>query len=292
MRSMTGFGAATLEQGGVSMRAEVRTVNHKHLQVKLRLPNEFMELEQEVEALVKKRLDRGAVALNISLAGGARAGGPEVQPLVAQQLQRELYKLAKQLGLEPKLSLDVLAQLPGVVAHGAEAPRTLERDRKLLLKVAEAALEALEEMRETEGRALTLDLKKNRKVLERLAAQIEKRMPLIVKEHHASLTRRVEELLGNRGSVAPTDLAREVALLADKLDVAEELSRLQSHFDQFDAILARPGPVGRSLDFLVQELLRETNTIGSKCVDAEVAHAVVEMKTAIERLREQVANIE
>ena len=88
MRSMTGFGAATLEQGGVSMRAEVRTVNHKHLQVKLRLPNEFMELEQEVEALVKKRLDRGAVALNISLAGGARAGGPEVQPLVAQQLQR------------------------------------------------------------------------------------------------------------------------------------------------------------------------------------------------------------
>jgi uncharacterized protein (TIGR00255 family) len=170
--------------------------------------------------------------------------------------------------------------------------RALEREKKLLLKVVQSALEAMESMREAEGRALALDLKKNRKLLEQLAHQIEKRMPIVVASQHAALTRRVEELLAGRAPLANGDLAREVALIADKLDVAEELTRLRSHFAQFDAILARSGPVGRQLDFLVQELLRESNTIGSKCTDAEVAHAVVEMKTAIERLREQVQNVE
>ena len=292
MRSMTGFGAASLEQAGVSVRAEVRTVNHKQLQVKLRLPVDCLELEPEIEALIKKRLDRGSVNMNVTLGASERTGGPSVQPEVAQRLQRELFKLAKQLGIEPTLSLDTLAKLPGVVAHAPVAERALEREHKLILKAAEAALCELETMREAEGRALGADLKKNRQLLERHTDAIEKRMPVVVREHHAALRRRVEELLGSRGSLAPADLAREVALVADRLDVAEELTRLRSHFVQFDTILARAGPVGRPLDFLVQEFLREANTIGSKCSDAEVAHAVVEMKTAIERLREQVANVE
>ncbi|MEO6708793.1 MAG: YicC/YloC family endoribonuclease [Planctomycetota bacterium] len=292
MRSMTGFGAAALEQGGVSLRAEVRAVNHKHLQVKLRLPNEFTELEPEVEALIKQRLDRGSVNLNVTMSSTGRAGGPQVNPEVAKRLQKDLLKLAKQLGLEAELSLDTLAQLPGVVTNVGTELRALEREKKLLIKVVQAALLAMEAMRETEGKALELDLKHNRKILEQLAHKIEKRMPLVVQGQHTALKRRVEELLGGRTQIEPGDLAREVALIADKLDVAEELTRLRSHFAQFDAILARKGPVGRQLDFLVQELLRESNTIGSKCIDAEVAHAVVEMKTAIERLREQVQNIE
>ena len=292
MRSMTGFGAASLEQGGVSLRAEVRAVNHKHLQVKLRLPAEFLELEPEVEALVKARLDRGSVNLNVSLASAGGSGGPQVNPEVAMRLQKDLLKLAKQLKLEPKISLDTLAQLPGVVTNSGTELRTLEREKKLLFKVVQAALEAMESMREAEGKALARDLKHNRKILEQLAKQIEKRMPLVVQGQHTALTRRVEELLAGRATLQPNDLAREVALIADKLDVAEELTRLRSHFAQFDSILARSGPVGRQLDFLVQELLRESNTIGSKCTDAEVAHAVVEMKTAIERLREQVHNVE
>ncbi len=289
---MTGFGAASLEHGDLSLRAEVRAVNHKHLQVKLRLPAEFLELEPDVEALVKQRLDRGAVALNVSIASTGRSGGPQVNPEVAQRLQKDLIKLARQLKIEPRISLDTLAQLPGVVTNTGTELRALEREKKLLLKVVQAALLAMESMREAEGCALALDLKKNRKILEQLAHKIEKRMPLVVQGQHAALTRRVEELLAGRATLAHGDLAREVALIADKLDVAEELTRLRSHFAQFDAILARSGPVGRQLDFLVQELLRESNTIGSKCVDAEVAHAVVEMKTAIERLREQVQNIE
>jgi uncharacterized protein (TIGR00255 family) len=262
------------------------------LQVKLRLPAEFLELEPEVEALVKQRLDRGAVNLNVSLASTGRAAGPQVNAEVAQRLQKDLIKLARQLKIEPKISLDTIAQLPGVVTNSGLELRALEREKKLLLKVVQSALEAMESMREAEGRALALDLKKNRKLLEQLAHQIEKRMPIVVASQHAALTRRVEELLAGRAPLANGDLAREVALIADKLDVAEELTRLRSHFAQFDAILARSGPVGRQLDFLVQELLRESNTIGSKCTDAEVAHAVVEMKTAIERLREQVQNVE
>lgn len=288
---MTGFGAAAAEHGGVSLRAEVRTVNHKHLQVKLRLPSEFLQFEADVEELVKKKLDRGAVSLNVHLASTARVGGPQVRADVAARLHKDLLKLARELKLEPRLSLDTLAQLPGVVA-GSLDPLTLEHESKLLFKVVQAALVALESMREAEGRALAADLRKHRKALEKLTAAVEKRMPLVVQGHHAALERRVEELLGNRLGVSPGDLAREVALLADKLDVSEELARLKSHFAQFDAILDRSGPVGRQLDFLVQEFLRETNTIGSKCTDANVAHAVVEMKTAIERLREQVQNVE
>jgi len=291
MRSMTGFGAAAAEHGGVSLRAEVRTVNHKHLQIKLRLPSEFLQFEAEVEELVKKKLERGSVALNVHLASNARMGGPQVRTDVAARLHKDLLKLARELKLDPTLSLDTLAQLPGVVA-GSLDPLTLEHESKLLFKVVQAALVALGAMREAEGRALAADLRKNRKALERLAAAVEKRMPQVVQGHHAALERRVEELLGNRLGVSPGDLAREVALLADKLDVSEELARLKSHFAQFDAILERSGPVGRQLDFLVQEFLRESNTIGSKCVDAGVAHAVVEMKTAIERLREQVQNVE
>jgi uncharacterized protein (TIGR00255 family) len=117
-------------------------------------------------------------------------------------------------------------------------------------------------------------------------------MPTVVREHQQSLEKRVAELLDGRFQLQPADLAREVALLADKLDVSEELSRLKSHLAQLDALFERSGPVGRQLDFLVQELLREANTIGSKCNDAAVAHSVVEIKTHIERLREQVQNVE
>jgi uncharacterized protein (TIGR00255 family) len=293
MRSMTGFGAASLDAGGVSLSAEVRTVNHKHLQIKVRLPGEFLELEGEVEALVKRRLDRGSVSLGVHLAESLRSGGPELQPAVAARLKRDLLKLAKDLGLEPQLSLDTLARLPGVVAVSHQpTARAHERERKAVLKVVEQALSALESMREAEGLALAKDLAVHRKELARLARAILKRMPQVVKDHQAALTRRVEELLAGRATLSAGDLAREVALLADKVDVSEELARLESHLSQFDAILGRAGPVGRTLDFLVQELLREANTIGSKCTDAAVAHAVVEMKTAIERLREQVQNVE
>lgn len=290
MRSMTGFGAAALQRGGVALRAEVRTVNHKHLQVKLRLPAEWLHLEGDVEELVKQRLERGSVALNVHVAADARRAPARVDAKVAADLARELGALGRKLGLSGELSLDALARLPGVVVAGVEAAH--EVDDKALLATVAKALTALEEMREAEGKALAKDLTRHLKQLAKLADGVGKRMPLVVVGHHAALRRRVDELLEGRKPLEPSELAREVALLADKLDVSEELSRLKSHFTQFETILARTGAVGRPLEFLVQELLRETNTIGSKCTDAAVAHAVVDMKAVIERLREQVQNVE
>jgi uncharacterized protein (TIGR00255 family) len=291
MRSMTGFGAAASELGAVALRAEVRTVNHKHLQIKVRLPNEFGFLEPEVEELVKKKLDRGAVTLNVNASTKGAAGAAVVHEEAAKRYHKLLIKLAKELGIEPKITLETLLALPGVV-ESAVSETELAREGRLLLKVVAQALEALDAMRAVEGKSLEADLKKHARSIAKIAVLIEKRMPEIVRAHQANLTRRVEELLGGRFQITPADLAREVALLADKVDVSEELSRLSSHLAQIDAILAKTGPIGRQLDFLVQELFREANTIGSKCADAPVAHAVVEMKTSIERLREQVQNVE
>jgi uncharacterized protein (TIGR00255 family) len=163
---------------------------------------------------------------------------------------------------------------------------------KLLRETLAQALDGLVAMREKEGAHLASDLNKNLKAVERITARIAKRMPRVVKEHFAATRRRAQELLGGQTGLDQTDLSRELALLADRLDVSEEVSRLASHVQQMRALLESETPGGRRLEFLIQELLREVNTIGSKCNDAQVAHMVVELKTHIERLREQVLNVE
>lgn len=300
MRSMTGLGAASRSAASskskratavLALSAEVRSVNHKFLQLKLRLPSELALLEPEVEALVRKRLERGSVTLNVTSHGAAQLSAAELDVDLARRYKAQLVKLARELGLEPDIELDDLARLPGVFSNEPDG-QAMKRGRKLLLEVVEAALDNLAEMREREGKVLARDLAKHGAEIARIAALIRARMPLVVKNHHENLRKRVADLIGEKAVVAPADLAREIALLADRLDVTEELTRLESHLAQLSALCAKPGSVGRQLDFLVQEFLREANTIGSKCNDAQVAHAVVELKTSIERLREQVQNVE
>ena len=291
MRSMTGFGAATLEQSGFSLRAEVRAVNHKFLQVKVRLPGELSAVEVEVEELVRKKVERGALTVHVALMGDAGPETVRIDSETAARYKRLLEKLARELELEPQVSLATLLGLPGVVQGRADAG-AITRESRLVLKVTELALVELARMRDAEGEALAADLGRHAKAIRALLGRISKRMPKVVKAHQETLLRRVDELLGGRSGVQPADLAREVALIADRMDVAEELARLESHLEQLERILERPGPVGRQLDFLVQEFLREANTIGSKCNDAEVAHLVVDLKSLIERLREQVQNVE
>ena len=290
LRSMTGFGAANLLEDGISVRAEVRAVNHRYLQVKVRLPAELAALESEVEAAVREKLERGAV--NVTIAVEAElAAAVALDRALARRYQAEVEALARELGLEPRLSIAELVALPGVLATGGGAGLR-ERESRLIQGCLRKALAALVEMREREGRALEKDLSANAAAIRKESARIGKRMPKVVREHHRKLQQRVAELLGPQAQVAPTDLARELALLADRMDVGEELARLASHLEQWGALLHKGGPIGRQLDFLVQEMLREANTIASKCNDAEVAHAVVEVKTRIERLREQVQNVE
>jgi uncharacterized protein (TIGR00255 family) len=288
---MTGFGAAALESGGLALRAEVRAVNHRFLQLKLRLPQELGVLEHEVEELVRSRVERGAVSLSLYSTSRARNLPAAIDHAQAKRYMRELTQLAKELRQPNSVGLETLLGLPGVLQPQA-AEADLGRARRALLAVVGRALDALDQMREAEGRALAKDLRRQAVHIAALEAQIHKRMPTVVKAHQEALGRRVAELLGSSQAVPAADLAREVALLADRLDVSEELARLKSHASQLDALLGKPGSVGRQLDFLSQEFLREANTIGSKCNDAPVAHLVVELKATIERLREQVQNVE
>lgn len=291
MRSMTGFGTAALQKGGLSLRVEARSVNHRFLQVKVRLPAELTFLEPDVERLVRKRLDRGAVTVSVHLGGSAALDTVRVDTERARRYQRLLGKMAKDLEVPGELDLATLVGLPGVVG-GEVDDKTLGEASRSVLGLVKGAVDGLVTMRAEEGEALAKVMTKVAGEIEKLTARIAKRMPKAVREHHANLARRVDELLGDAAAVEARDLAREVALIADRMDVAEELDRLESHLQQLGRLLAKKGAVGRQLDFLVQEFLREANTIGSKCSDATVSHDVVELKTRIERLREQVQNVE
>jgi uncharacterized protein (TIGR00255 family) len=298
IRSMTGFGSASGDgqgpsQGG-ALRVEVRAVNHRYLQVKIRIPAELGGLEPEIDELVRSRLARGSVVVTIS--AQAASGLPtQLNVEAARHYQHLLRQLAGELGIEGEPSLELLMGLPGVV-KGEEDPRApedaMEEEGGAILGLVRTALEELQGMREREGAALLAELHRHRNAILRVLERLKKRMPAVVRGHHRNLRRRMAELLGQRGALPAADLSRELALLAERMDVGEEISRLESHLDQFAGMLGKGGSVGRQLEFLSQELLREANTIGSKCADARAAHLVVELKTHIDRLREQVQNVE
>lgn len=294
LRSMTGFGAAAATAGGAEARVEIRAVNHRHLQVKSRLPQSLAHLEPQIEAAVRAKLSRGSVTIGVDV-DRPRASAARIDAKALRGWCEEIARASKAAGLEAEYGLDTLLGLPGVLVSNASDDRA-EADEALVLGALTGALEGLDAMRKREGKALAADLRKNAKAIQQLAKKIEKRMPLVVKEQHAALKKRVEELLAgapkNGRVLSDADLAREVALLADRMDVAEELTRIASHVSQLETLVAGEAPSGRPLDFLVQEFLREANTIGSKCNDAEAAHLVVELKTLVERLREQVQNVE
>ncbi len=293
---MTGFGLGEVEAAGLVVRTEIRSVNHRFLQARFRLPSEFAELEPRVDALLKKSLSRGAVTLTVNVTRAAAPTAIHVDEQVAGRYVKLLRKAAKGLKLEDDLKLSNIAELPGVVNVRSDE-KGHQREAKLVLKSVSIALARLVEMREAEGLSMEADLKKHAKLVAGLRNKVAKRMPKVVAANHEAMRLRAEKLLKGSSAngdarIEPEDLARELAILAEKTDVAEELARLDSHLAQLESFLKKGGELGRKLDFLVQELYREANTIGSKASDAQVAHAVVELKTYIERIREQVQNVE
>ncbi len=290
LRSMTGFGSGEARSGGRLVRVEVRSVNHRHLQAKLRLPPEAAHLEADIDALVRRRLTRGAVTLGLQVVREGGAAAARIDEEVLEAYAQRLRALAPRLGLEGGIVLADLLVLPGVLAaEDGEADAGFD---KLVLKAVRAALAELCAMREREGAALAADLGKHAAEIDRLVRRIAKRMPSVVRRHQETLRKRVRDLLADEAAISSADLARELALLADRLDVSEELSRLDAHLAALSGLLEKGGTIGRKLDFLAQEFFREANTVGSKCNDAKVTHTVVDLKTSIERLREQVQNIE
>ncbi len=290
IRSMTGFGAGHGAAGGEELDVEVRSVNHKFCEVKVRLPRELAALEIEIAKAVKERLARGGVEVAVRRPGPGAGLAPRVDVALAESYARAFHEIQVRLGLPGAVTLGDVLAADGVVRL-EERTVTADAAREAVRRGLGAALDALAEMRAREGEALARDLAARLDLVEASVARVEGLVPQVVEHHRARLAERVLEL--TRGvALDPARLAQEVALLADRTDVTEEVTRLRSHLAQARALLSLAEPAGRKLDFLVQEMHREVNTIGSKAQSAEIAAIVVATKAEVERMREQVQNVE
>jgi uncharacterized protein (TIGR00255 family) len=290
IRSMTGFGAGRGAANGEEVDVEIRSVNHKYCEVKVRLPRELSALEHEIVRSVKERLARGGVEVTARRATPGGTVAPRVDVALAESYARAFAEIQARLGLPGSVTLaDVLAA-EGVVRLDERAI-DLEQVGEALRRGLAAALSSLVTMRAREGDALARDLAARLDEIERLVTRVAAQAPQAVEQYRARLADRIAEL--TRGlPLDPARLAQEVAIFADRTDVAEEVTRLRSHVAQVRGLLAVSDPAGRKLDFLVQEMHREANTIGSKSQHAEIAAVVVALKAEIERMREQVQNVE
>ena len=288
---MTGFGAGRGEASGEALTVELRSVNSKFCEVKPRLPRELSSLEPELVKSVKARLQRGNVDVYVRRENAsARGATPRVDLPLAAAYAKALRELKSELGLAGEPSVQDVAGMDGVITLGESAldPAAM---KDALASALSSALDSLEEMRRKEGEALGRDLLARLDTIERGAGSISGLAPLQVEHYRERLTARVAEL-AKGFPVEPARLAQEVALFADRTDVAEELTRLASHLAQLRELVRSDAPAGRKLEFLVQEVNREINTIGSKSQHAGVASLVVELKAELERVREQIQNVE
>jgi uncharacterized protein (TIGR00255 family) len=290
IRSMTGFGAGRRASGGEELAVEVRSVNHKFCEVKVRAPRELGALEPVAARLVKDRLARGGVDVALRRTGPGGSMAPRVDAALAEAYARAFAEVQARLGLHEPIRLRDIVSAEGVIRLD-EREADVEASRAALELALGAALDALVAMREREGEALAADLEARLTTVEGLVGRVEVLGPQAVEHHRARLAERVLELTQGL-PLDPSRLAQEVALLADRSDVAEEITRLRSHLGQARLLLAGREPAGRKLDFLVQEMHREVNTIGSKSQHAELSGLVVSMKAEVERMREQVQNVE
>lgn len=291
-KSMTGCGEATLTRDGGTCRVEVRSVNHRFFKLSLRAREGFSALEPQIDAAVRERLKRGSVQVTLDVSGRGAGGGRRIDRGQLETYLDDLADFCTSRGLAHPISVDALLSLPGVVTESFSTPEAIQAHWPLVEATLRAALDAVDGMRASEGAAMAADLRNTCGEIAGLASAIRKRVPKIMEDYRRRLFERVSRALAEHdAAIAPADVAREVALLADRSDIAEELVRLDSHVAQFTAILAADSP-GRPLEFLTQELGREANTIGSKSADVEIAHTVVELKARVERLKELVQNFE
>ena len=293
IRSMTGFGRASFQVDALVFDVEVRAVNHRYLDVRARLPRLLSALESKVRARVQARFDRGKVDLTVTAPAAGRPPAVGVDTAAARGYLDAAAVLRSE-GVPGELEIGTILTLPGVarVEEPEVAPDVLN---DALLAGVDEAIGALDTMRVAEGAALERDLLARVAVVAAASKRIEGRSGEVQRMVRERLQRRAEQLAQETGLRDEARLHQELVIAADRLDITEELVRLQSHVDQFRTILAgaQPGnPVGRRLDFLLQEFGREANTVGSKASDAPVAHEIVDLKAEIERLREQVQNVE
>lgn len=292
IRSMTGFGRAERTAEAWTVTVEARSVNHRHLEIALRLPAAVAALEIEARRLVQARLERGRVDVTIQLnpSTGRSARDVRVDTALARRYAQQARELAGDLGLEAP-SLTWILEQPGVVQVEEAAPPDPGSVWPLLSETLGSALDELVARRTAEGAALVSALRALRSELLGQVATIAARAPVTAARRGERLRDRLRTMLGDSG-IDEARIATEVAAWAQKTDIAEELARLASHLDELGLMLDKGGPVGRQLDFLVQELNREVNTVSAKADDLELSQAALAAKGTLEKIREQVQNLE
>ena len=286
VNSMTGHGQASVEQDQYRVAVEIRTVNNRFLKTSINTTL-GAELESRVEQQLKATLRRGSVSIRIKTENLQAAQRARLNSEVIQSYWTQLSEIA---GGSQSINVESLLTLPGVIEDSD--PTDQEELWPVVKKAMEEALKSLVEMRGTEGEAMKVDMVSNIGSIETELASIEKLAPTVSEAYSKRLTDRINKLLEKfEVTVTASDVIKEVGVFADRTDVSEETVRLATHLEQFRLVIKEPTP-GKKLDFLVQEMLRETNTIGSKANNSDIAKHVVEIKTAIERIREMVQNIE
>jgi uncharacterized protein (TIGR00255 family) len=293
IHSMTGFGTARAEAGGQAYELELRTLNNRYLKVVVKLPDPLQFADSAVEKVIRGRIHRGTVTCTVRTRSTDTSGAPPLNTAALQGYVDQIGRVKVPAGMSGTVDLGALAALPGV----CDAVETDEEERQaqtaLLERLTGAALDHVIEMRRGEGDALRTDILSSCDRIEAELGQIAERAPVVVNEYHDRLSDRVATLLEKSAlELERESLMREVAIYAERCDISEEVIRLRSHLQQYRALCGTREEVGRKLEFLAQELLREANTIGSKTSDVRIARSVVEVKCLVDRLKEQSQNVE
>lgn len=290
---MTGYGQARWQGEGCTALVEVRSVNGKHFKLTSRVPHELAAAEQAMEKLVRQRISRGSVELYVKLdRTGAEAARPINKAALASYI-RQLRELAEELGEELDLHVDELLDLPGVL----EGDELALQDHEAILEHLDAtirqALDALDRMRRTEGANLRKELLACCDAMERGVAEVETAQPGALEDYKGRLTARINRMLADtKITVTEQDMAREIAIYTERSAICEEVARLRSHVEQFREALDQDKPVGRRLEFIGQEMHREVNTMGAKVADAALSRLVGQLRIEVDKIREQVLNVE
>ncbi|MFT3782441.1 MAG: YicC/YloC family endoribonuclease [Nibricoccus sp.] len=290
MKSMTGFGRATSSLGAQTLTAQVSSVNRKTLDLTVSLPEEWEPLEPAINDLVRKYASRGKVHVNLELTGAAGAQIVEWDEAASSEVLAKLKDLAAKQSVPFAPTTDLLWQIANSQRKATAVPPS-DVAEPIVLATLESALKAFAEMRAKEGAALLADFLARLQILQNHAVAVGERAPQIPKNYREQLTQRLRQA-GLELDLNDERVLKEIALFADRCDISEELTRLRSHFEQFTSLLKSSGEIGRKAEFILQEMGREVHTIGSKANDLTISRNVIELKNELERVREQIANVE
>ncbi len=292
LNSMTGYGRSEKQNGLFACKAEIRSVNNRFIEINTRLPKFLAALELPLKKLIKSKCARGSFDLFLSLEKEDASGADlEIKPNLglATQYFKAIKQIKDELGLAGDMPIEVLLGVKDIIKT---EPLTLDTSQEtMILETVEDALSALIKMRQEEGNHLQKDLTERLQGIHQLTRSIQERQPVVLEEYRNRLKEKIKTLTEGM-ELDETRMAQETALMADRCDISEEITRLGSHLEQFSEFLKKPEPIGRKMEFITQEINRETNTIGSKSVDFQISQNVIEIKSLLEKIREQLQNIE